>query len=56
MVGFDEIDRQHRPRPPIRLECERCAASGDDVFRRFSLRDGDAETQMLCYRCWLRWR
>jgi hypothetical protein len=56
MSVFDQIDRQFRPKEPVKLECqgEGCDKAGDDVRRRDNMFRPDV-SEVLCERCWYNW-
>lgn len=48
-MGFDRIDRQFRPKPPIKLECQWCQSTDDSVKAR--KHPSYEEPFVICDRC-----
>ena len=50
-MGFDRIDRQFRPKQPIRLECVNCGHAGEGVVVTYPNWYNGCVKLPLCIHC-----
>lgn len=51
-MGFDYVDKQHAPKPLVRLECVWCGSTHNDVAMARPVYAGpETEGQAMCRRC-----